>query len=135
MDDCHGGLFKTLLVNSTTADSFTITSMIPGSMCKFRMKTLNIIDYSKGYTEQLEILFAVEPQPPVAPEYVDRHGGDSDIGLSSFITIKWMMPLEDGGSPILGFKVELSEDSGAWTLAYDASADPITRQFKFQGLT
>lgn len=46
-----------------------------------------------------------------------------------------MMPLEDGGSPILGFKVELSEDSGAWTLAYDASADPITRQFKFQGLT
>lgn len=135
MDDCHGGLFSTLLVNSTTAESFTITSMIPGSLCRFRMNTLNIIDYSLDYSEILEVLFAIEPEPPVAPEYVDRHGGDSLSNLSPFITIKWKMPLADGGSPILGFKVELSEDGGAWTLAYDGSADVVTRQFKFQGLT
>ena len=81
------------------------------------------------------MLFAVEPDPPAAPEYVDRHGGDASTGLSPYITIKWKMPLEDGGSPILGFKVQFSVDGGAWTLAYDGSADRDTRQFKFQGLT
>ena len=98
------------------------------------MNTLNIIDYSVDFTEVLEILFAVEPEPPVAPEYVDRHGGDTQTGLSPFITIKWKLPLEDGGSSILGFKVEYSVDGGSWTLAYDGSADRDTRQFKFQGL-
>ena len=91
------------------------------------MNTLNIIDYSLDYTPELEILFAVVPEPPTAPEYVDRHGGDSASNLSSFITIKWKMPTEDGAAPILGFKVETSKNSGPWTLAYDASADPITR--------
>lgn len=127
MDDCHGGLFRTLLVNSTTTDSFTISSMVPGSVCRFRMNTLNIIDYSESWTEVLEILFAVEPDPPAAPEYVDRHGGNTATGLSPFITIKWKLPLEDGGSPILGFKVELSKDGGSWSLAYDGSADKVTR--------
>ena len=108
IDDCHGGLFSALLVNSTTADSFSITSMIPGSLCRFRLNTLNIIDYSETYSEVLEILFAVEPDAPAAPEYVDRHGGDLDAGLSPYITIKWKQPLEDGGSPNLGFRVELS---------------------------
>lgn len=131
MDDCHGGLFSTLLVNSTSTDSFTISSMIPGSICHFRMNTLNIIDYSEEFTEELEILFAIEPEPPVAPEYVDRSEGDSLAGLQPFIIIKWKLPLLDGGSPILGFKVELSKDGGAWTLAYDGSADKSTRQFKF----
>ena len=46
MDDCHGGLFSRNLVNSTSANSFTISSMIPGSICRFRMSTLNIIGYS-----------------------------------------------------------------------------------------
>ena len=123
MDDCHGGLFSTLLVNSTTASSFTISNMIPGSLCRFRMNTLNIIDYSQDYTEVLDILFAIEPDSPAAPEYVDRHGGDTTTGLTPFIIIKWKLPLEDGGSAILGFKVELSKDGGAWTLAYDGSAD------------
>ena len=83
------------------------------------MNTLNIIDYSIGFSDVLEILFAVEPDPPAAPEYVDRYGGDADTGLTPYIIIKWKLPLQDGGSPILGFKVEASYDSGPWTLAYD----------------
>jgi hypothetical protein len=135
MDDCHGGLFSRNLVNSTSTNSFTISNMVPGSICRFRMSTLNIIGYSTFYSEVLQILFAIEPNPPTAPEYVERHGGNLDAGLSPFITIKWKMPLIDGGSPILGFKVEMSMEGGPWMLSYDGSADRVTRQFKFQGLT
>ena len=68
MNDCHGGEdFNTLLVNSTTTTLFTISSIIPGSECRFRMNTLNIIGYSSTYTPVLSVLFAIEPDAPPAP--------------------------------------------------------------------
>lgn len=127
VDDCRGGLFTNNLVNSTTDTSYTISNIVPGTVCRFRMNTLNIIGLSEGYSEVLEILFAVEPDAPEAPELVARHGGDTSIGLEPFIEIKWKAPVSDGGSPVIGYTVDVSEEGGDWVMAYDGSADPVTR--------
>jgi len=42
-------------------------------------------------------LFAVIPDAPDAPEFVDR-SGDSFNGLSPYITISWLPPISNGGS-------------------------------------
>lgn len=131
MDNCQGGDFTNLLVNSTSTISHAISNIVPGSVCRFRMNVLNIIGYSATYSDVLSLLFAVEPEAPPAPEYVDRHGGDSTISLEPFISIKWEEPGDNGGSSILGYTVEASEDGGDWTMIYDGSADPLTRYFKF----
>ena len=36
---------------------------------------------------------------------------------------------------MIGYTVDVSEEGGDWAMAYDGSADPYTRQFKFNGLT
>ena len=58
VDDCRGGLFSLNLVNSTSTTSYSISSIVPGTTCRFRLNTLNIIGYSEDYSEVLEILFA-----------------------------------------------------------------------------
>ena len=131
VDDCRGGLFSLNLVNSTSTTSYSISYIVPGTTCRFRLNTLNIIGYSEDYSEVLEILFAEEPEPPAAPEFVDRHGGNAAIGLTPYIEIKWKQPVGDGGSDVLGYTVEASEEGGAWTMVYDGSADPFTKQYKF----
>lgn len=63
-------------------------------------------------------------------------GIEEAIGLTPFITVNWTEPIDNGGSPILGFKLDASKDgSPTFTEIYDGAADPNTRQFKFQDLT
>jgi hypothetical protein len=128
MDDCRDGNLSILLVNSTTTNSYHISNVVPGSTCRFKMNTLNIIGYSSQFSDVLSVLFAVTPDAPPTPRYVARSGGDLTIGLMPFITIKWDEPKENGGAPILGYFVEASVDGGPYTLIYDGSADPLTRQ-------
>ena len=70
------------------------------------MNTLNVIGYSVSYSEILIVLFAEVPDAPPTPTYLSRHGGNPTTGLTPFITIKWTAPINNGGSPILGFKIE-----------------------------
>jgi hypothetical protein len=94
-----------LLVNSTTTTSYTISNIPPGSVCKFRMNVLNIIGYSKVYSQTLKVLFASLPDAPPKPAYADRSGGDAAIGLDAYISISWEPPIQTGGLPILGYLV------------------------------
>lgn len=123
-----------LLVNSTTAVEYTISNIPPGSVCRFRMNTLNIIGYSTLYSPTLSVLFAAIPAAPLVPTYVERSGGDQTSGLEPYITISWEEPLDKGGVAILGYLVSMSEDGGVWQLAYDGSVEANIRWFKFQGL-
>lgn len=99
--------------------------MPPGSTCRFKMNTLNIIDYSETYSKVLSVLFAQLPDQPPIPTYVNRHGGNTLISLPASITIAWEPPTEKGGLPILGYLVHLSHDDGTtWLLAFDGSVKP-----------
>lgn len=60
-----------------------------------------------------------------------RFGGDSTIDLSPYITIEWEAPFETNGAPVLGFKVEISMNTGAYEKAYDGSSNPVQKSFKF----
>ena len=74
-----------------------------------------------NYSTSLEVLFAVEPkQQDAAPVFVSRSGGDTTYNLAPFIEISWVPPHDDGGSSILGYFVEMKENSAAtWTTIYD----------------
>lgn len=61
VDDCQGGAITNLLVNSTTTVKYTISNIPPGSVCRFRMNVLNIIDYSSEYSATLPVIFAAIP--------------------------------------------------------------------------
>lgn len=99
------------------------------------MNTLNIIGYSSTYSPVLSVPYAVIPDSPAAPEFVARHGGEASAGFNPYITIKWAEPVDNGGSAILGFKIEVSIDSNpVYVEMYDGSADPITKEFKFRDL-
>jgi len=105
MDDCNGGAFETTLSSSTSATSHTLTGMTPGITCRFRMRVTNNVAQS-AYSSILSVTFAETPGAPASPQYVSRSGGDSASGLSPYIQIQWSSPSDNGGSAILGYKVE-----------------------------
>jgi hypothetical protein len=133
MDDCRNGAFTNVLVKSTSATSYTITSMTPGIICRYRMNVKNIIGLSP-YSEIMTIQFAEIPDAPPVPRYVSRSGGYASIALSPFIKIEWDGPHETGGAPILGFIVEISVGTGAYNKEYDGTSNSVQKSFKFQNL-
>jgi hypothetical protein len=133
VDNCRNQDKWSLLVNSTSISEHHISSIPPGSTCRFKMNTLNIIGYSEAFSPILSVLFAELPDQPAAPEYVARQGGDSTTGLLASITVSWQAPANTGGLPILGYSVQINEGSG-WKLAFDGSVDPTTKQFQFDDL-
>ena len=65
------------------------------------------------------------PDAPLVPRYVTRSGGDTSTNLSPFIEIEWDAPYQSGAAPILGFIIEASIGSGAYSIAYDGSSNAV----------
>lgn len=66
------------------------------------------------------------PYRPVGPMIVTKVSATS-------LMIEWRPPLDDGGIPILGYSVEMSEGSGVWKkVGYTPSRQT---QFTIAGLT
>jgi len=124
MDDCKNGAFQNVLLVTTSATSYTISSLTPGITCRYRMKVDNIIGTSP-YSDILSVHYAEVPAAPLAPKYVSRSGGDVSIDLSPFITIEWESPFETNGAPILGFIVEMKMNTGSFAKAYDGSSNTL----------
>jgi hypothetical protein len=130
IDDCKNGAFSHVLLVTTSATSYTISNLTPGITCRYRMKVENIIGLSP-YSDILSVTYAEIPDAPLVPRYVTRSGGDLTIDLSPFITIEWDAPFETNGAPVLGFKVEMSMNTGAFSVALDGSSTPDQKSYKF----
>ena len=130
-DDGSGGEFY--VINSSTTDtSKALTGITPGTLLRLRMRVQNVVGYS-AYSQILTVRFAEVPDAPAAPVFVNR-SGDDENGMSPYITISWKEPSDTGGSEVLGYKVELQENLGAWTEAYEGSTSPDVLTWKFEGL-
>ena len=131
-DNWQGGNFYVINTSSTDT-SKSITVITPGTTLRLRMRVQIVIGYS-SYSNILYIQFAEVPAAPDAPTFVDRNGG-SDGETSPFITIRWAVPSDNGGSQILGFKVEIAENLESWTIGYDGGSNPTMLEWKFEELT
>ena len=53
------------------------------------------------------------------------------MGTLDKIVVEWQTPSNDGGTPILGYKLSMKKSSeGSYTLIYDGSSDPGTKQLR-----
>ncbi len=78
IDDCKNGAFSNVLLVTTSATSYTISSLTPGIICRYRMKVENIIGVSP-YSDILSVHYAEVTEAPPVPRYVSRSGGDPTI--------------------------------------------------------
>lgn len=131
-DDGKGGSFY-VINTSSTHTSKSLTGITPGTTLRLRIRAQNVIGFSP-YSPILTIVFAEIPTAPDAPVFVDRNGGSQGLN-SPYITIRWAVPSDNGGAQILGFKVEIAENLGSYTLAYDGGSNPDVLEWKFEGLT
>jgi hypothetical protein len=62
------------------------------------------------------------PDPPLIPTLI--------LGTRDIISVKWELPLNNGGSPVLGFFVYMkSSISDNFTLVQDGGEDPTLLTF------
>ena len=75
---------------------------------------------TSSYSVSISMMCAQEPDAPNTPTVV--------IQNLDQIIIEWDPPASDGGTPILGYQVEMRETSeGAYTQIYDGSSNPNAR--------
>ena len=118
---------------SNTVSSLAIEDKTPGIEYKYRMRVMNVVGYSK-YSEVLIVVFGETPGMLDPPTFVDRNGGNDDLGILPFVTISWAEPSDTGGLPILGYEVLIKETTGTeWISVYDGSSDPNTFKWKIEG--
>ena len=130
-DDAEGGKFSQIF--STTSDtSHDITGVTPGTKLRLRMRVQNVVGYT-NYGDMITVEFAEVSTAPDAPVFVDRSGNTTN-GQLPFIKISWQAPTDNGGSPILGYRVEFKEGSGSYSVGYDGSSSPDILTWKFEKL-
>lgn len=76
-----------------------------------------------GYSIPVSMMCADVPDAPAAPTVL--------IQNLDQIVIEWEPPASDGGTPILGYQVDMSDDGFATsTQIYDGSENPGARQLE-----
>ncbi len=102
----------------TTTTTYTHTGLQPGSTHHYRIRAINSVGAGdpSNVAHATTVILVSAPGVPVNVE-AQADGQDA-------INLSWSAPLEDGGSAVTGYQVEVSEDAGAiWqTLAEDVTA-------------
>ncbi len=107
------GSFTTLAHNTgNTGITFSHANLSPNTTYTYRVSAINAIGTS-GPSNEASATTAVPktitiPGPPT--------GLNAKFITSGQINLSWDAPTNDGGSQIIGYKIEVREDSGSFTL-------------------
>ncbi len=89
-------------------DALSMTKLI--TICKGPYLCLihyNFCYYASCLKNMFSLIFPAVPDPPEDPELVNKG--------PTFVTLSWFTPLSNGGSPIIGYRVEMRlVDSVLW---------------------
>ncbi|HEX5457173.1 MAG TPA: fibronectin type III domain-containing protein [Candidatus Nitrosotalea sp.] len=100
------------LVSSTGSDStaYSDSGLSPSTTYTYRVSTINAVGTSSpsNTASATTSIQTSAPQPPT--------GLTASSMSSSAINLSWNAPTNDGGSPIIGYKVERSIIGGSWSV-------------------
>lgn len=97
----------TLFASGTTQLHQTVTGLTPGVTYSFRVKALNVVNYSV-YSSSINVLAAQEPDAPTLLRNVPEKTSRSTIGLA------WDAPSFNGGSPLIDYRLWTDESGGSF---------------------
>ena len=97
---------------------YTHTNLRPGSLRYYRVSAIN----SVGTGRPSRLAFATTLDVPDEPTDLSATPKGEDR-----IDLLWIRPSEDGGSPIVGYQIDVSENSGAtWSVLVENSRSTAT---------
>ena len=117
-----GGSTWTLLVNSLNTTSWVDTSLVNGVTYTYRVSAQNALDYGVSSTTEV-VPFGAS----LAPTNLSAVAGSTQA------TISWSAPSNNGGSAVVGYKVEQSTNNSTWTTI--AANTGIVTSYNATGLT
>merc|ERR1712072_770644 len=92
------GLSTGTQVDVGTGGAYTITGLTFSQGYEIRIRSANAVGMSIWSDPLYAITAATTPSTPAAPVLLSSAGSE--------LTIGWSPPAEDGGSPIIGYKIE-----------------------------
>lgn len=117
----EGDGWTTLVANSSSTDrTYLHTDLDPGTRLRYRVSAINAEGTGSASAVAEAVVSAVVPSPPI--------GVTATAIDESSITVNWLPPVGDGGSPITSYKVDVSEDGTTWQVL-DAAISPQTQSY------
>lgn len=109
-------------IASIEATSHTASGLTAGAEYQFRV----VADNAIGASDPSESIVAIAVGAPGSPQSLTV----SALSANS-VSLSWLPPRSDGGSPVTGYRVERAVADGEWELI----GDPTGRSFDDNGLT
>ena len=105
--------------------TYTHTGLTPGTTRHYRARAINPVG-SSAPSNVASATTEAALQPPGVPTNVEAVAeGQEAVNLS------WSAPVDDGGTPVTGYQVEMSEDAGfTWEKLADVTATAYRHTFQ-----
>ncbi|MYC97948.1 MAG: hypothetical protein F4X13_01635 [Gammaproteobacteria bacterium] len=117
-----GARWENLVTNShNTRTTYVHTGLEPATRRHYRVSAINRIGVSRASRVASAITDATVPDAPT--------GLTATAVTSTQIDLFWFAPAYDGGAPVIGYRIEVSENGTAWT---DLRTNTQSRATAFQ---
>jgi 5-hydroxyisourate hydrolase-like protein (transthyretin family) len=114
---------------ASNATNATVTGLTNGDFYYFRVAAINV-NGTGGYSDFSDNYAYPQPGAPGKPTGVGGNPSNAQV------TVSWTAPVDNGGSPIQGYDVQYSSNSGAsWTSASATFHSSTATQQTVTGLT
>jgi len=124
------GDWQVLTANTkSTATTYTHSSIPSGKEFRYKVSAVNSVGTSLPNTQSI----TVDQSAPVSK--LGRPQGLTVTSPSaSQVNLAWLAPDDDGGNPIIGYKIEYKIDAGNYKIV-SADTNTTSTQFEHKGLT